>query len=771
MSFEKKVIDYCEKIASIAAFQVEKVLDLIVKQQCTVPFIARYRKEVTGNLDEVQIRNIHSAYEECLEIEKRRLYITEAIRKMEALTPELEKDIRSAQTLEQLEDIYAPYKSKKKTKAMIAREAGVLPLAEEILASKKSLSELAKEWQLPEGIPDFVSALAMAKDIIIEKVAHHVELKEELRQDYWEKAILHSTMRTKGAEVDDYLNFKDFFDFKEAIKNLKIDKNSHRFLAMKRGMTQKVLKLEVEYDEELAKAIVQRYFLTNTLGCIEVIKECIAYAYKDYIHPSLDLEIKTELKKSADEAAISVFGINLKNLLLAPYLGSKRVMAIDPGVRTGCKVVVIDESGKLLVDFVVYPHEPHMAVKESKLVLENAITELKVEYIAIGNGTYGRETLYFCEEHLVPVKEKRVKATMISESGASIYSASDIARKEFPDKDTTVRGSISIARRFQDPLAELVKIDPKSIGVGQYQHDVNESKLKRSLTDVVESCVNYVGVDLNTASAPLLSYISGIGPKLAESVVSYRQEKGRFKSREELLTVSRFTQKIYEQAAGFMRIYEGKNPLDATFIHPEKYAILEGWSQKKGISLSELVSDPQIQVNLERDKELESAIGPFTFKDVVHSLKAPRQDPRKEFKSVEFSKMLRSFGDLKEGEWYVGVVNNITQFGAFVDIGIKESGLLHVSEIANEFVENPLSKLQVGQEVKVRVIAIDKERKRISLSCRSNSVVGATIGSGGNGSSSARGDSKKRPFSKDNFAKQEIKNNPFGALKNIQLKK
>ncbi|MBF0208983.1 MAG: helix-hairpin-helix domain-containing protein [Oligoflexia bacterium] len=758
--FEEKLLIFCEKFVNVGTKNIERVLALLVTEQCTVPFIARYRKEATGNLDEVQIRDIQSAYDNYLELEKRRSYIHETLKKMEVLTADIEKDIQLAQTLEQLEDIYAPYKSKKKTKAMIAKELGLEPLALMIINDRKDLAYLQAHFTLPPEVKTFEDALSGAKDIITEKIAHHLELKEELRKEYWEKAILQSTMRTKAEEVENHLNYKDFFDYKEVVPNLRLEKNSHRFLAMRRGMSEKVLKVEVTFDEALANVIIEKYFPINPNN--RIIKEAITGAYNSYIHPSLDLEIKTELKRLADEAAIKVFGVNLKNLLLAPYLGAKRVMGIDPGVRTGCKTVVIDESGKLLLDLVIYPHEPYNKIKESKTVLENAIQHFQVEYIAIGNGTFGRETLSFVEDHLDPVISGKVKATMISESGASVYSASDIARKEFPDKDTTVRGAVSIARRFQDPLAELVKIDPKSIGVGQYQHDVNESKLKKSLTEIVESCVNYVGVDLNTASVPLLSYISGIGPKLAENIVGHRESKGKFKNREELLTISRFTQKIFQQSGGFLRIYQGENPLDATFIHPEKYPILKNWSEQHSIALEQLVHDNDIQTQLEKDRTLTTSIGEFTFKDILSSLKAPGQDPRKLFKSVEFSKKLRDFRDPTLGEWYTGIVNNITQFGAFVDLGIKESGLLHVSEMSDKFIENPFNHLQVGQEIKVRVISVEAERKRISLSCKSDTPIGASPAATA-GATKGRADQHAK-----RHQNQEIKNNPFGILKDMK---
>ncbi len=484
----------------------------------------------------------------------------------------------------------------------------------------------------------------------------------------------------------------------------------------------------------------------------------------------MDLEVKNELKKIADTAAISVFGINLKNLLLQPYLGSKAVLGIDPGVRTGCKVVIVDNTGKFMGDHVIYPFEPKNDKVGSAQILTKMVDMFKIEYIAIGNGTYGRETLEFVESHIPQVKDGKVKATMISEAGASIYSASDIARTEFPDKDVTVRGAISIARRFQDPLAELVKIDPKSIGVGQYQHDVNQVQLKNNLEAVVESCVNFVGVDLNTASAPLLSYVSGIGPSVAQNVVKYRDTNGGFKSRNDLLKVSRFTQKVFEQSAGFLRIYNGPHPLDGTFIHPERYPVLEEWVKAKKKDLKDLLSDGDLQNELANDKGLKEKIGDITLTDIVKCLRAPSQDPRTTFKSVEFTKGISELKDLKIGQWYNGVVTNIAMFGAFVDIGIKENGLLHISEMSDRFVENALDELKVGQEIKVRVLGIDMDRRRISLSCKADSqtegVTGTGAGAGPRKGGGQRPDSRPQMPSGPQF-----KNNAFAGLKNIQLKK
>lgn len=765
-----------KKLALVPA-KVMATCKLLFEEECTIPFIARYRKEVTGGLDEVQIRDIQDSYNEYVETEKRREFILDAIKKMEALTPELERQIKAASTLTQLEDIYAPYKSKKKTKAMIAKENGLEPLSEMILKGDKDITKLIAEidekFVKPAAgkVKDAQDAINQACDILIETFSHKLELKEKIRQTFWETGIMKSGLRKDGEKIADAAKFKDFFEFSEPLSKLKDPKASHRYMAMRRGMNQKVLKVDSEIQPEVGVGMIEQEFFPKkeALPNYELLKKVAEKSFNNYIQPSLDLEVKNELKKIADTAAISVFGVNLKNLLLQPYLGSKAVLGIDPGIRTGCKVVIVDHTGKFLGDHVIYPFEPRNDKVGSAQILTKMIDMFKIEYIAIGNGTNGRETLEFVESHIPQVKEGKVKATMISEAGASIYSASDIARQEFPDKDVTVRGAVSIARRFQDPLAELVKLDPKSIGVGQYQHDVNQAQLKSNLEAVVESCVNFVGVDLNTASAPLLSYVSGIGPSVAANVVKHRDSKGAFKSREELLKVTRFSQKVFEQSAGFLRIYNGPHPLDGTFIHPERYGTLENWAKAKKKDLKDLLSDETLQNELANDKTLKAEIGEMTLADIVKALKAPSQDPRTTFKSVEFTKGISDLKDLKVGQWYQGVVTNIAMFGAFVDIGIKENGLLHISEMSDRFVENALEELKVGQEVKVRVLGIDLDRRRISLSCKSDSQ---TEGVTGTGAGAPRRGGPRREESRPQMSSgPAFKNNAFAGLKGLQLKK
>lgn len=773
MSLEQNAVIFAAQETQINARNVLAVLNLMVTEQCTVPFVARYRKEVTGDMDEVQIRAIHEAYENYLEREKRREYILDAIKKMEQMTPELEKKILQASTINQLEDLYAPYKAKKKSKGMVAKEAGLDPLAEMILSTPKTKEQLKAEFGDKFNKPElkfttFEECYAGALDIIIEMMAHDPETKEILRKDFWSDSLVKSTKRDKAEQEDkDWMKYKDYFEFSQKASELKEPKAGHRFLAMRRGMTSKTLKVEVVFPEEVALGLLKRRFFDKAnLGCASDLELAAKKAYVNYIYPSLDLEIKSELKRISDEGAINVFGINLKNLLLQPYLGPKSVIGVDPGVRTGCKVVIIDNTGKLLGDCVIYPHEPKNQVKESASILSAIIEQFNVHHIAIGSGTFGRETLQFIQDNVKAVKDGKTNATLISEAGASVYSASEIAASEFPDKDVTVRGAVSIARRFQDPLAELVKIDPKSIGVGQYQHDVNQARLKKSLEGVVESCVNFVGVDLNTASAPLLAYVSGIGPGLAGNVVKHRETNGGFKNRKDILKVTRFSPKVFEQAAGFLRIYNGAEPLDATFIHPERYEVLGNWAKKNSIEMAELISNKDMIQKLERDSGFKAEVGEFTFNDIVKALKAPSQDPRTEFKSFEYRKDITKITDLKIGEWYPGQVTNITQFGAFVDIGIKENGLLHVSQISDTFVEDAMVALKVGQEVKVQVLDIDYDRKRISLTAKQGAQVNrsAAPSTGERPRSSGQGKPQAAPA-----PAPALKNNAFAGLKNLKL--
>ncbi|MBT3981885.1 MAG: S1 RNA-binding domain-containing protein [Bacteriovoracaceae bacterium] len=775
-----KEVAEIERITKFSHKQVSVTLQLLIDEDCTVPFIARYRKDQTMGLDEVGIRLVEKSFEEITEREKRREFILETLKSQKILTPKLEGLILSAKNLRELEDIYAPYKSKKKTKAQVAKDNGLEPLSEHFLNSSKTPDQ-DHDWIVStfvegnEKVESLEKALEGAMDIIIESFSHHPESKEKIRHFYWKNSILQSEKRKDAEKVKDHLKYKDFFEFTEKLESLKTAKSSHRYLAIRRGMQKKILKVEVSAQHEFSQKILEEAFFPKDkkLGYRNELAAASEKATKLYIYPSIDTEVKTELKKFSDIAAVEVFNTNLKNLLLSPYLGAKAVMGVDPGIVSGCKIVIVGSTGELIDDFVIFPHPPKQKKAEAFALIQKALEKHKIEYIAIGNGTFGRETLAFFQENIPPVKSGEIKATMISESGASVYSASDIAREEFPKKDVTVRGSVSIARRFQDPLAELVKIDPKSIGVGQYQHDVSQSFLKKSLGSVVESCVNFVGVDLNTASAPLLSFVSGIGPVMAKNIVQYRNSKGGFKNRKELFNVPRFSDKVFTQSAGFLRIYSGEQPLDSTFIHPEAYESIIEWIVAHKKTVKELVGNSELIGSLENDRELKTKLGDFTFKDIVKSLKTPSQDPRTTFKSVDFDKSLKVIKDLKVGTWYPGVVSNITNFGAFVDVGLKETGLVHISELSDQFVKNPLDHIKVGQELRVKVIDVDFDRKRISLSARTgekppaHTEVKRHHKKAERKSTPARGEKPQKSREKPARA---LKSNPFGALKDFKIK-
>ena len=646
------------------------------------------------------------------------------------------------------------------------------PLAEILKTSSENIKNIeTKHAQAfinkDKKVTTFEEAVEGAQHIIIEELAHNSELKDFFRADFWKEALIKAEKKKDAEKVETHLKYKDYFEFEQKISELKIPKNSYRYLALRRGALEKVLRVEVEYDKLKAqKTILNKVFPSlSSLGCKEQIEKCVSRAFSIYIHTSLSLEVKNELKTLSDESAIKVFGENLKNLLLQPYLGQKAILGIDPGVRTGCKVVAIDKNGNYLFDTVIYPHAPKNDIVGSAHIVKTCLEKFEIKFIAVGNGTFGRETLDFLQKNIPDVQSKKVKALLVNEDGASIYSASAIAREEFPDKDVTVRGAVSIARRFQDPLGELVKIDPKSIGVGQYQHDVNAVKLKKSLQNVVEGCVNYVGVDLNTASAPLLSHISGVGPSLAKNIVSTREKTGGFKTREELLKVPRFTPKVFEQSAGFLRIYGGTHPLDATFIHPEAYGLLTDWCAAKKIELKTLPQSKENITLLKKDKDFKTKVGNFTFEDIVKCLESPSQDPRTEFTPFNFREDVELITDLKEGQFYPGLVTNITQFGAFVDIGIKENGLIHISQMSDSFVENPLEVLKVGQEVKAKVIEVDISRKRIALSLKTGDDAKTKVSGVRNKGSKTKGFQNRKP----NPSKQDDSSNPFAALKGLKL--
>ena len=757
---------------NITPGQINKTLELLFVENCTIPFISRYRKEATGGLDEVQVNNIKEGYEEIIEREKRRAFVLQTIDEMGKMTPELKKKIEEAKNLNQLEDIYAPYKTKRKTKGQKAEEAGLKPLADYLKQTKDSIELVsAKANSLinkEAGYETAEKVLEGAGHILIEEIYNNTDLKEDLRKDYWKDARIISSKRKEADQIEDAQKYQDYFEFEQKISDLKDKKYAHRFLAIRRGMLQEVLKVSIEVDKDsIIKMIYNRFFAENNPSQVEFLENCAKKAFSLHIHTALELEIKAELKKESDTSAIDIFGVNLKNLLLQPYLGQKAVMGIDPGVRTGCKIACIDKNGEFKEEAVIYPHAPRNDLAGSAHTLKTLIEKYQIEHIAIGNGTFGRETLHVAKETINHFKLKNVSAMLVNEDGASIYSASEIAREEFPDQDLTVRGAISIARRFQDPLAELVKIDPKSIGVGQYQHDVNPIKLKKSLGTVVENCVNFVGVDLNTASFSLLSFISGIGPSLAKNIVKKRSQLGGFRVREELLDVAKFSKKIFEQSAGFLRIYAGENPLDQTSIHPERYQILLDWCAKNNLKITDLLENEENIKRIEKSHDLKEEIGEFTHADICKALRAPGQDPRTKFESFSYREDLTDISNIKLGEWYPGLVTNITQFGAFVDLGIKENGLVHISQMADQFVSNPLEVLKVGQEVKAKVIEVDAARKRIALSLKTDAEVQRT------NNSTARKSNDRGPqnYNQNSFKQEAPKgNNPFAGLKGLNLK-
>ena len=703
----KKYIAYLSSKMQLKNWQVEHCVQLL-EEGSTVPFISRYRKEATGNLNEVEIAEIKHFQLLFEELEKRKAAVLKSIKEQQKLTPELEKEIEECVQMQQLEDIYLPYRPKRKTRASIAKERGFEPLAERMLSLElPNLMEYAATFGAPAQ-----EAIAGAKDIIAENIAERREIREELRGYYLRNAVVVSR-KAKGAEEENedekYANYDTF-----AEKIAKIP--AHRLLAVLRGQDEGALSVKLEADEEIVHKIMCRLFYNGrrckSYGLYQVLEETLRDAFKRLLHPSIEKEALKSAKERADIESIKVFGENLRQLLLAAPVGQKRTMAIDPGFRTGCKVVCLDAQGNLLHNETIYPHPPQNEKIVSMKRLSNMLEAYKIEVVAIGNGTAGRETEAFIKRIHFP---QEVKVFSVSEDGASIYSASETAREEFPQYDVTVRGAVSIGRRLMDPLAELVKIDPKSLGVGQYQYDVDQSLLKEKLDEVVESCVNSVGVNLNTASRHLLSYVSGIGPALAKSIVEYRAENGAFKGREELKRVKRLGGKAFEQAAGFLRIPDAANPLDNSSVHPERYALVEQMASDAGIALKELVGNKEMVERINLSAYLSDDVGMPTLNDIAAELAKPGRDPRSLAKVFEFSNDISTIEDLAEGMELPGIVTNITNFGAFVDIGIKQNGLVHVSQMSNKFISNPSEVLKLHQHVMVQVLSVDLKRSRIQL--------------------------------------------------------
>ena len=703
----KKYIAYLSSKMQLKNWQVEHCVQLL-EEGSTVPFISRYRKEATGNLNEVEIAEIKHFQLLFEELEKRKAAVLKSIKEQQKLTPELEKEIEECVQMQQLEDIYLPYRPKRKTRASIAKERGFEPLAERMLSLElPNLMEYAATFGAPAQ-----EAIAGAKDIIAENIAERREIREELRGYYLRNAVVVSR-KAKGAEEENEdEKYANYYTFSEKIAKIP----AHRLLAVLRGQDEGALSVKLEVDEEIVHKIMCRLFYNGrrckSYGLYQVLEETLRDAFKRLIHPSIEKEALKSAKERADIESIKVFGENLRQLLLAAPVGQKRTMAIDPGFRTGCKVVCLDAQGNLLHNETIYPHPPQNEKIVSMKRLSNMLEAYKIEVVAIGNGTAGRETEAFIKRIHFP---QEVKVFSVSEDGASIYSASETAREEFPQYDVTVRGAVSIGRRLMDPLAELVKIDPKSLGVGQYQYDVDQSLLKEKLDEVVESCVNSVGVNLNTASRHLLSYVSGIGPALAKSIVEYRAENGAFKGREELKRVKRLGGKAFEQAAGFLRIPDAANPLDNSSVHPERYALVEQMASDAGIALKELVGNKEMVERINLSAYLSDDVGMPTLNDIAAELAKPGRDPRSLAKVFEFSNDISTIEDLAEGMELPGIVTNITNFGAFVDIGIKQNGLVHVSQMSNKFISNPSEVLKLHQHVMVQVLSVDLKRSRIQL--------------------------------------------------------
>lgn len=705
MNYESKI----SQELSLTGNQVKSTISLL-EEGATIPFIARYRKEMTDGLDEVQITAIRDLLKQLQELDKRREAIFKSIEEQQKLTPELIKMLNEAETMSVLEDIYLPYKPKRKTKASIAREKGLEPLANLLLLQENTdLDKIAAEYiNTEKGVESLEDALQGARDILAELFSESVSMRSKIRELFYEKGDFKSSLIAEKEESAQ--KYKDYFDWKEPVKTVA----SHRLLAMRRGEKEGLLKLELLVDEEDAVNILNKEFKKGNNESSQQIAMATQDSYKRLIRPSIETEIRVLTKQKADDEAIRVFSENARQLLLAAPLGQKRLMAIDPGYRTGCKIVCLDEQGKLLDNSVIYPHNGQAKLKEAEKIVSDLISKFSVEAIAIGNGTAGRETETFIRS-FVP---SSVIVVMVNENGASIYSASPVAREEFPDYDITVRGAISIGRRLMDPLAELVKIDPKSIGVGQYQHDVDQAKLQSSLDETVSSCVNAVGVSLNTASRQILAYVSGLGPALANNIISYRNDNGPFKSREDLKKVPRLGGKVFEQAAGFLRITDAENPLDSSAVHPERYSLVEKIAKDSQSSVSTLLKDDKLRKSIRLQDYVNDTVGLPTLNDIMEELAKPGRDPRDQFEAFVFAEGVNGIADLKEGMVLPGLVTNITNFGAFVDIGVHQDGLVHLSQLSNRYVKDPNEILKVNQQVEVRVTGVDVERKRIALSMR-----------------------------------------------------
>lgn len=693
---------------NISLKQVANTISLL-DEGATIPFISRYRKEMTGSLDEVEIGNIKERYAKLQEIQKRRETILTTIEEQGVLTDELRKKIEGTWDANELEDLYLPYKPKRKTRAVKAKERGLEPLADILMLQQERDVENRAVAFLTDEVPNVEEALQGARDIIAEKVNEDIKAREVTRILFERQAVITSKL-VKGKE-EEAAKYRDYFDFSEPLKRCP----SHRLLAMRRGEKEGFLKVSVSPDAEEAVERLERLFVKGRNAAAEQVAMAVEDAYKRLLAPSIENEVGNAVREKAESEAIRVFAANLRQLLLSPPLGQKRVLAIDPGFRTGCKVVCIDAQGNLLHNETIYPHPPQNDTKQAYKKIDSLVEAYKIEAIAIGNGTASRET----ESFIRNIRFNRdLQVFVVSEDGASVYSASKTARDEFPDYDVTVRGAVSIGRRLMDPLAELVKIDPKSIGVGQYQHDVDQNNLKSSLDQVVESCVNLVGVELNTASQHLLTYVSGLGPQLAKNIVEFRAENGPFSSRKSLTKVPRLGAKAFEQCAGFLRISGANNPLDNSAVHPESYPIVEQMAKDLNCSVSDLINDKALRQRIDLKKYVTDKVGIPTLTDIISELEKPGRDPRRVIKVFEFSPDVRTIEDLRQGMVLPGIVTNITNFGAFVDVGVKQDGLVHISQLADRYVSDPNEVVSLHQHVQVKVLEVDVARKRVQLSMK-----------------------------------------------------
>ena len=716
---------FAQLIASALNLQERAVAATIslLEEGCTIPFISRYRKERTGGLDEVQIAAISDRYEKLQEIQKRKETVIKTITDLEKMTPELEKRIHDCWDTTELEDIYLPYKPKRRTRAQVAREQGLEPLAMILLQQRERNPEHAAERFIKGDVKDTNMALKGAQDIIAETVSEDERSRQQLRNAFSRQAFITSKVVKSKADTDEAAKYSDYFDWEEPLKRC----SSHRLLAMRRGESEGILRISISPDDEEAVERLKRHYVYGNTPCEKLVAEAIDDGYKRLLKPAIETEYAALSKEKADEEAIRVFAENLRQLLLGAPLGQKRVMGIDPGFRTGCKVVCLDAQGNLLHHEAIFPHPPVNKRTESAIAIQKMIQKYKIEAISIGNGTASRETNGFIKDVLAGkynIDTKKQNETpnpqvfTVSEDGASVYSASKIARDEFPNEDVTVRGAVSIGRRLMDPLAELVKIDPKSIGVGQYQHDVDQTKLKHSLDQIVESCVNLVGVNLNTASQHLLMYVSGLGPTLAKNIVDYRKENGAFTSRAQLKKVPRLGPSAYQQCAGFLRIPNAKNPLDNSAVHPESYPVVEQMAKDQGCTVIDLINNKEKREAIDIKHYVTSEVGIPTLTDIMQELEKPGRDPREQLEEFEFDKNVNTIDDLVEGMILPGIVTNITNFGAFVDIGVHQDGLIHISQMANRRIAHPTDVVKLHQHLKVRVIEVDHRRHRISLSLK-----------------------------------------------------